>query len=106
MRNGELGPEAWRVLPAWMPYLMLSAVDPPDARHPGPVVGPGSRVRPCATSGATVCLEVDGGEGEIGRGYTTLPVFPRDRAWRRRCARLAAVAGLAAAIAGATVVLG
>jgi hypothetical protein len=55
-------------------HLQLSAVDPPDARRPGPVIGPDTRVRACdgaplADSAGVVCLEVDV-DGEIERGYT------------------------------------
>lgn len=62
----------WRVTTS--AHLQLSAVNPPDARVPGPVVGPGSRVRPCdgtlpESDFGVVCLEVDS-NGEIARGYT------------------------------------
>lgn len=44
-------------------HLQLSAVNPPDARVPGPVIGPGSRVRPydgnqCGSEFGVLCLDV------------------------------------------------
>jgi hypothetical protein len=55
-------------------HLQLSAVNPPDARVPGPVVGPGARVRPCdgalpESDFGVLCLEVDS-DGRVTRGYT------------------------------------
>lgn len=55
-------------------HLQLSAVNPPDARVPGPVIGPASRVRPCDESSSSshlgvVCLDVEI-DGRIERGYT------------------------------------
>lgn len=55
-------------------HLQLSAVDPPDARVPGPVIGRSSRVRPCTgklpkSEFGVICLDVDI-DGHIERGYT------------------------------------
>jgi hypothetical protein len=55
-------------------FLLLSTSNPPDAREPGPVIGPHARVRPCPgeppRAGTEVlCLEVDI-DGRVERGYT------------------------------------
>lgn len=103
MSTKEAGGQTWHTLAPRMPYVLLSAVDPPDARKPGPVVGPGSRVRRCESRGPTqthdiVCLEVDAGDGPPIRGYTSLPVdfFPRTR--RRPFVRVATAGGLVALV--------
>ena len=54
-------------------HLQLSADNPPTSR-PGPIIGPASRVRPCASfktesKFGVMCLDVDD-DGRIQRGYT------------------------------------
>lgn len=72
MTNEEPKPADWSVVVNTY-HLQLSAIDPPDARVPGPVIGPDSRVRPCgvlpASDFGVICLEVDV-DGQIERGYT------------------------------------
>ena len=73
MTNEEPKPADWSVV-VNTHHLQLSAIDPPDARVPGPVIGPDSRVRPCdgvlpASDFGVICLEVDV-DGQIERGYT------------------------------------
>jgi hypothetical protein len=99
----------WHTLSPQAPYVLLSAVDPPDARRPGPVVGPGTRVRPCDPCAevrpfAVVCIEVDTAKGPPTHGYTDFPLFPAPGR-RRWSVRLAAVVGVAAAVATAAVSL-
>lgn len=64
----------WFILDQRQP-AMLSAVQPPDVRHPGPVISTGSKVRECGRTGAgsrfdEICLEVALPSGAIERGYT------------------------------------
>ena len=71
--NGQKSGARWYRISSGT-HLQLSAVNPPDARVRGPVVGPDSRVRPCSgvlpeSDEGVICLEVDGG-GNIERGYT------------------------------------
>jgi len=91
--DGRLPP--WRVVASGH-FVQLSAVDPPDARLPGPVVGPGSRVRVRARHGAdplhrVVCLDVEGDDGTIAQGYTyahLVKLQPTPGGWRSLIRRL------------------
>lgn len=95
---------AWLTLQQRQP-AMLSTVQPPDVRHPGPVVGAGSTVRPCGRSGNgsrydEICLEVLTPDGIIERGYTyahlvALPAMHGRRGW---LLPVIGIAGTAAAI--------
>jgi hypothetical protein len=73
MTNDEPKPADWSVV-VNANHLQLSAIDPPDARVPGPIIGPDSRVRPCggvlpASDFGVICLDVDVA-GQVERGYT------------------------------------
>jgi hypothetical protein len=73
MTNEAPKPADWSVV-VNTNHLQLSAIDPPDARVPGPVIGPDSRVRPCggvlpASNFGVICLDVDV-DGRVERGYT------------------------------------
>lgn len=61
--------EPWRTMPPGAPSLMLSSSRLLDARHPGPILGPGTRYRVVEVMDGIVGLDVMLHDGAIQRGY-------------------------------------
>jgi hypothetical protein len=90
-------------------FLFLSSANPPDARAPGIVVGPNSRVRPCdgampRSQADVLCLEVDQ-DGQIDRGYTVARMIAfrpegEGSPWTSRRIAVGAFVGVVGLVAG------
>jgi hypothetical protein len=59
----------WRVAPDSAPSLMLSSSRLLDARHPGPILGPGARYRVVEVHDGVVGIDVMLADGAAARGY-------------------------------------
>jgi hypothetical protein len=106
-------PGAWHRV-ASRSHLQLAGTEVVHSRVPGPVIGPGARVRPCsdlASQGEmdVICLEVEQ-DGKIERGYTVkrmVVLRPEDAPPMDRSRRLViAGAGACVALAGIVAIFG